>query len=165
MQLDDVHRGIQKNKKRRRIGRGPGSGFGKTAGRGHKGHSSRSGFARKQNFIGGGTPLFRRIPKRGFHNPFALNIFALNVGDLNSVFEDGSTVTPEILAAKGLVKGVFDELKILGDGELTKKLKVSAHRFSKSAEGKITAAGGACDRLPPKRTPDERVEALKSAQS
>ena len=163
MQLDDVHRGIQKNKKRRRIGRGQGSGYGKTAGRGHKGHKSRSGYSRKPNFQGGAMPMFRRIPKRGFNNRFALHIFTVNVGDLNNVFEDGTEVTPELLAAKGLAKGGYDELKILGDGELTKKLKVSAHRFSKSAVEKINAAGGTVDQLPPRRTPDERVAALKEA--
>lgn len=165
MQLDDVHRGIQKNKKRRRIGRGPGSGFGKTAGRGHKGHKSRSGYSRKPNFQGGAMPMFRRIPKRGFHNKFALNIFAVNVGDLDTNFEEGTEITPELLAEKGLAKGVYDELKILGNGELTKKLKVSAHRFSKSAEEKITSAGGTVDRLPARRSPDERVAALKAEVS
>jgi large subunit ribosomal protein L15 len=163
MQLDDVHRGITKNRKRRRIGRGPGSGFGKTAGRGHKGHKSRSGYSRKPNFQGGAMPMFRRIPKRGFHNRFAVEVFAVNVGDLNNVFEDGAEVTPELLAQKGLAKGGYDELKILGDGELTKKLKVSAHRFSKSAEGKITAAGGSIEKLVAKRTPEERVESLKKS--
>ena len=162
MQLDDVHRGIQKNKKRRRIGRGPGSGFGKTAARGHKGHKSRSGYSRKPNFQGGAMPMFRKIPKRGFNNKLALNIFAVNVGDLENTFEAGAEVTPELLAEKGLAKGVYDELKILGNGELTKKLKVSAHRFSKSAEEKINAAGGTVDRLPARRTPDERVAALKA---
>jgi large subunit ribosomal protein L15 len=162
MQLDDVHRGIKKNKKRRRIGRGPGSGFGKTAGRGHNGHKSRSGYSRKPNFQGGAMPMFRRIPKRGFNNKFALNVFAVNVGDLNVVFEDGDEITPELLAVKGLAKGVYDELKILGNGDLTKKLKVSAHRFSKSAEEKINGAGGTVDKLPARRTPDERVAALKA---
>jgi large subunit ribosomal protein L15 len=162
MQLDDVHRGIQKNKRRRRIGRGPGSGFGKTAGRGHKGHKSRSGYSRKPNFQGGAMPMFRRIPKRGFNNKFALSIFAVNVGDFDAVFEAGEEITPELLARKGLAKGVYDELKILGNGELTKKFKISAHRFSKSAEEKINAVGGTVDKLPARRTPDERVAALKA---
>lgn len=162
MQLDDVHRGIQKNRKRRRIGRGPGSGTGGTSGRGDNGHKSRSGYSRKPNFMGGGTPMFRRIPKRGFNNKFALTIFAVNVGDICNVFEDGAEVTPELLAAKGLAKGVYDELKVLGNGDFTKKIKVSAHRFSKSAVEKINAAGGTVDVLPARRTPDERVAALKS---
>lgn len=162
MQLDDVHRGIHKNRKRRRIGRGPGSGFGKTSGRGHKGHKSRSGYSRKPNFQGGAMPMFRRIPKRGFHNRFAVQVFAVNVGDLNNVFEDGAEVTPQVLAEKGLAKGVYDELKILGDGELTKKLKVSAHRFSKSAEAKISSAGGTVEKLVAKRPPAERVAEMKA---
>lgn len=162
MQLDEVHRGIQKNRKRKRIGRGPGSGIGKTAGRGHKGHKSRSGYSRKPNFMGGGTPMFRRIPKRGFNNRFAREIFVVNVGDLSNVFEDGTEVTLELLDAKGLATGVFDELKILGEGEVTKKLTVSAHRFSKSAAEKITAAGGTVNVLPARRTPEERVAALKA---
>ncbi|WP_164101180.1 50S ribosomal protein L15 [Candidatus Laterigemmans baculatus] len=162
MQLDDVHRGINKNKKRRRIGRGQGSGYGKTAGRGHKGHKSRSGYSRKPNFQGGAMPMFRRIPKRGFNNQFARTIFAVNVGDLDKAFEDGTEVTLELLAQRGLATGMFDELKILGDGELTKKLTVSAHRFSKSAEEKITSAGGTVNKLVARRTPDERVAALKA---
>lgn len=162
MQLDDVHRGINKNKKRRRIGRGQGSGYGKTAGRGHKGHKSRSGYSRKPNFQGGAMPMFRRIPKRGFNNKFARTIFAVNVGDLDKAFEDGTEVTLELLAERGLATGMFDELKILGDGELTKKLTVSAHRFSKSAEEKISSAGGTVNKLVARRTPDERVAALKA---
>ena len=165
MNLNDVHRGITKHRKRKRIGRGPGSGHGKTAGRGHKGHKSRSGYSRKANFQGGTMPMFRRIPKRGFHNRFAPSVFAVNVGRLNAAFDDGAEVTLEALAAKDLAKGNFDEVKILGDGELTKKLTVSAHRFSKSAEEKIAAAGGTAKKLPPKRTPAERVEALKTQSS
>lgn len=165
MNLNDVHRGITKHRKRKRIGRGPGSGYGKTAGRGHKGHKSRSGYSRKANFQGGAMPMFRRIPKRGFHNRFAVSVFAVNVGRLNEAFDDGAEVTLKALAAKDLAKGTFDEVKILGDGELTKKLTVSAHRFSKSAEEKITAAGGSVNKLPPKRTPQERVEALQASSS
>ncbi len=162
MNLNDVHRGIQKNRKRKRIGRGPGSGHGKTAGRGHKGHKSRSGYSRKPNFQGGAMPMFRRIPKRGFNNRWAVTVFAVNVGRLNDAFEDGAEVTLEALAAKDLAKGHFDEVKVLGDGELTKKLTVSAHRFSKSAEEKITKAGGSINVITRKRTPQERVAALKA---
>jgi large subunit ribosomal protein L15 len=162
MNLNDVHRGIQKNKKRKRIGRGPGSGTGKTAGRGHNGHKSRSGYSRKPNFQGGGTPMFRRIPKRGFNNRWAITVFAVNIGKLNDCFDDGAEVNLETMAAKDVAKGTFDEVKILGDGELKKKLTVSAHRFSKSAEEKITAAGGKVIKLVARRTPDERVEALKA---
>ncbi len=164
MNLNDVHRGIEKNRKRKRIGRGPGSGTGKTSGRGHKGHKSRSGYSRKPSFQGGAMPMFRRVPKRGFNNRWALTVFAVNVGKLNDRFEDGDEVTLESMSAKDVAKGTFDEVKILGDGELTKKLTVSAHRFSKSAEEKITAAGGTVNKLAPKRTPAERVAALKVAK-
>lgn len=164
MNLNDVHRGIQKKRKRKRIGRGPGSGHGKTAGRGHKGHKSRSGYSRQPTFQGGAMPMFRRIPKRGFNNKFALTVFAVNVGRINDAYNDGDEVTLESLAAKDLAKGTFDEVKILGDGELTKKLTVSAHRFSKSAEEKITGAGGSINKLVRKRTPSERVAALKEAK-
>ncbi|MCC9599874.1 50S ribosomal protein L15 [Stieleria sp. JC731] len=163
MNLNDVHRGIQKNRKRKRIGRGPGSGTGKTSARGHKGHKSRSGYSRKPNFQGGAMPMFRRVPKRGFNNRWATSVFAVNVGTLNDRFEDGDEVTLEAMAAKDVAKGTFDEVKILGDGELTKKLTVSAHRFSKSAEEKIQAAGGTVNKLVAKRTPEERVAALKEA--
>ena len=163
MNLNDVHSGIQKNRKRKRIGLGPGSGHGKTSGRGHKGHKSRSGYSRKPNFQGGAMPMFRRIPKRGFNNRWAVTVFAVNVGQLNDAFDDGAEVTLEALAAKDLAKGSFDEVKILGDGELTKKLTISAHRFSKSAEEKIAAAGGTVNKIVAKRTPSERVAALKAA--
>ena len=160
MNLNDVHRGIHKFKNRKRLGRGTGSGTGKTAGRGHKGHSSRSGHSRKPTF---GITMIRRIPKRGFNNKFASEVFAVNVGRLGEIFEDGTEVTLELLAAKNIAKGTFDEVKILGDGELTKKLTIAAHRFSKSAEEKITAAGGTVVKLAAKRTPAERVAALAKA--
>ena len=162
MNLNDVHRGITKHRNRKRIGRGPGSGHGKTSGRGHKGHKSRSGYSRKPNFQGGAMPMFRRVPKRGFNNRWAVKVFAVNVGRLNEAFDDGAEVTLQELAAKDLAKGHFDEVKVLGDGELTKKLSVSAHRFSKSAEQKITAAGGSITIITPKRTPDQRVASLKA---
>jgi large subunit ribosomal protein L15 len=150
MNLNDVHRGIKKHKKRRRIGRGPGSGFGKTAGRGSKGQRSRAGFSSHPTFEGGQLPLVRRIPKRGFHNRWALSVVVVNVGDLEERFGDGDEVTLETLQARKLAKGRFDVLKILGDGPLAKKLKVSAHRFSKSAKEKIENAGGEVVVLPGK---------------
>ncbi len=164
MNLNDVHRGITKFKNRKRIGRGVGSGTGKTAGRGHKGHKSRSGYSRKPTFQGGAMPMIRRIPKRGFTNRYASVVFAVNVGQLGKVFEDGTEVTLELLAQHNLAKGTFDEVKVLGDGELTVKLTVTAHRFSKSAEEKIAAAGGTVVKLPAKRTPAERVAALAAAK-
>lgn len=164
MNLNDVHRGITKFKSRKRIGRGVGSGTGKTAGRGHKGHKSRSGYSRKPTFQGGAMPMVRRIPKRGFTNRYASDVFAVNVGQLAEAFNDGDEVTLEVMSAKNVAKGSFDEVKILGDGELTKKLTVTAHRFSKSAEEKITAAGGTVIKLPAKKTPAERGAFLAAAK-
>ncbi len=151
MKLDDVHRGIVKNKKRRRVGRGPGSGHGKTSGRGHKGQQSRSGYSRHPVFQGGAMPLVRRVPKRGFHNRFAPQVVAVNVSDLDRVFDAGAEVTPETLKLRSLIHGRFDMVKVLGDGELTKKLTVTAHRFSKSARAKIEQAGGTVVELPGKK--------------
>jgi large subunit ribosomal protein L15 len=150
MNLDDIHRGIKKNKKRKRLGRGPGSGHGKTCGRGHKGQGSRAGFSLHPTFEGGQMPLVRRIPKRGFNNRFAPAVIVVNVGDLEKAFDAGDEVNPETLVTKNLAKGRYDVLKILGDGSLTKKLKVSAHRFSRSAQQKIEAAGGEVVQLPGK---------------
>jgi large subunit ribosomal protein L15 len=148
MNISDVHRGIHKGRPRKRLGRGIGSGHGKTAGRGHKGQGSRSGVSFLSIFQGGTMPLVRRIPKRGFHNRWARTVAVVNVGDLNGAFNSGDDVTPERLAKAQLVKGCYDELKVLGDGELTKKLKVSAHRFSKTASEKIAQAGGETVLLP-----------------
>ena len=148
MKLNEVHSGIHKHKKVRRIGRGPGSGRGKTATRGGKGQRARAGYKALVVFQGGTTPLVRRVPKRGFHNRFALLIGAVNVGDLEGVFAAGDVVDPATLRSKGLLKHRYDELKILGNGELTKSLKVSAHRFSGSAREKIEKAGGEVVVLP-----------------
>lgn len=142
MNLHDVHRGIKKHKRRKRLGRGPGSGHGKTAGRGHKGLHSRSGSSMRPTFEGGQMPLSRRIGKRGFNNRWSKIVRVINVGELERVFEAGSAVDPEALRGAGLANGRTDVVKILGDGELTKKLTVSAHRFSKSAAEKIRQAGG-----------------------
>lgn len=142
MNLDEVNRGITNHRKHRRVGRGPGSGRGKTSSRGHKGQKSRSGYSQLSIFQGGMMPLIRRVPKRGFHNKFALQVAALNVSDLETAFQAGDQVTPDSLRERGLTKARYDVLKILGDGELTKKLTVSAHRFSQSARTKIEAAGG-----------------------
>jgi large subunit ribosomal protein L15 len=150
MNLSDVHRGVHKAKPRKRLGRGIGSGQGKTAGRGHKGQGARNGVSFLSIFQGGTMPLVRRVPKRGFNNRWAKTILAVNLGDLNDAFKSGDQVTPESLAAANIVKGRYDELKILGDGEVTKKLKISAHRFSKSAAEKITNAGGEVITLPTK---------------
>ena len=143
MILDDVHRGISKRKARKRVGRGPGSGHGKTAGRGHKGYGSRAGARRRRGFQGGQMPLFRRMAKRGFNNKaFADVVAIINVATLEDVFKKGDTVNLESLRERGLAKGRFDLLKILGQGELKISLTVVADRFSKSAVEKIEAAGG-----------------------
>jgi large subunit ribosomal protein L15 len=151
MMIHDVHLGVTGNKKKLRVGRGTGSGHGKTCGRGHKGHSARSGEHNKRAFEGGQMPLARRIPKRGFTNRWALEVRAINLSDLEGAFASGDEVTLDALRAKGVVRGPFDVLKVLGDGELSKKLKVSAHRFSKSAAEKIQKAGGELVQLPGKK--------------
>lgn len=124
-----------------RKGRGIGSGNGKTAGKGHKGQNARSGGGVRPGFEGGQTPLYRRIPKRGFKNILAVNYSEINVSILNK-FEDGAEVTPELLKASGLVKKLNDGLSVMGNGEITKKLTVNAHRFTKTAKEKIEKAGG-----------------------
>lgn len=148
MIISDVHQGITKHKRPKRVGRGIGSGHGKTCGRGHKGDGSRSGYRRRRGFAGGQMPLARLIAKRGFNNnQFATKILEINVSLLESKFDSGDAVSPDSLAQRGLAKGRFDEIKILGNGDLSKKLTVQAHRFSKSAEAKITAAGGTVEKL------------------
>ena len=164
MMIHDVHRGIKKFKQRRRIGRGPGSGHGKTSGRGHKGQQSRAGWSRKPVFQGGAMPLVRRVPKRGFNNKFALQVAVVNVGALNELFADGEEVTPASLKDRSLAKQQYDVLKILGNGQLTKKLKVSAHRFSKSAQEQIEKAGGEVVVLPGKTPVKEKQKAAKAAK-
>ena len=148
MILNDVHTGIQKRKPRKRIGRGVGSGHGKTSGRGHKGYYSRSGSRRRAGFEGGQSPLFLRVAKRGFNNAtFAATVVIINVGQLEKAFDDGAEITVETLVSKGLIPSRHDALKVLGDGEITKKFTVKAHRFSRSAEEKIVAAGGKFERI------------------
>lgn len=142
MNINDVNQGITKHRRRKRLGRGTGSGLGKTSGKGHKGQHSRSGASQHVTFQGGAMPMFRRIPKRGFNNKFALVVGEVNVGDLEKHFEAGDEVTPHSLREKDLAKYRYDVLKVLGNGEITKKLKISAHRFSKTAREKIEKAGG-----------------------
>ena len=152
MNLTDVNKGAPKHKNIRRVGRGPGSGQGKTAGRGQNGAKSRSGWGGMLGHEGGQMPIIRRLPKKGFNNSvFRTEYATLNVRDLEQHFADGDEVTLALLKEKNLAKHNFDVLKILGDGELTKKLKVHAHRFSKSATEKITAAGGEVVVLPGKK--------------
>src|SRR5215467_1218692 len=124
-----------------RVGRGIGSKLGKTSGAGNKGQKSRRGYSRRRGFEGGQMPLHRRIPKRGFHNPFSVTYSVVNLEELN-VFPAGETVTPELLRAHGFVRRVTDPIKVLGDGELKNKLAIHAHAFSASAKEKIAKAGG-----------------------
>lgn len=128
-----------------RVGRGMGSKLGKTAGAGNKGQQSRRGYSRRRGFEGGQMPLHRRLPKRGFHNPFGSSYAVINVEELN-VFPAGETVTPDLLRAHGFIRS-NEPVKVLGDGELKNKLAVHAHAFSASAKDKIAKAGGSIEIL------------------
>ncbi|HEX4347280.1 MAG TPA: 50S ribosomal protein L15 [Vicinamibacterales bacterium] len=132
---------------KKRIGRGQGSGNGKTAGRGHKGAKSRSGFHYKRGFEGGQMPLHRRVPKRGFHNPFRIEYEVVNLDLLAEKFDAGTTVTPELLRERGYVAGGSRPVKILARGEIGKALTVRAHKFSDKAAEKIKASGGAAETI------------------
>ncbi|HXG51049.1 MAG TPA: 50S ribosomal protein L15 [candidate division Zixibacteria bacterium] len=142
MKLSDLKPAAGSKKKRKRVGRGDGSGHGKTSGRGHKGQGARSGGNVAPGFEGGQMPLQRRLPKRGFHNPFRVETAVVNLKQLEEVFPAGAEVTPEALAEAGLVRGRGKRVKILGDGSLTKALTVKAHGFSASAREKIEGCGG-----------------------
>ena len=132
---------------KKRIGRGQGSGNGKTAGRGHKGAKSRSGFHYKRGFEGGQMPLHRRVPKRGFHNPFRVEYEVVNLDTIEARFDAGTVVTPELLREHRLVQSADKPVKVLGRGEIGKKLTVRAHKFSGKAAEKIAAAGGTAESL------------------
>ncbi len=138
-------RGMKHPKKR--IGRGQGSGNGKTAGRGHKGAKSRSGFKFKRGFEGGQMPLHRRVPKRGFHNPFRVEYEVVNLDTLAAKFDAGTVVTPDLLRERGLVPGGTSHVKVLARGDMGKALTVRAHKFSGKAAEKITAAGGTVESI------------------
>lgn len=141
MKLHELKPAPGSRKARKRVGRGIGSGHGKTAGRGTKGQNARSGGGVRLGFEGGQMPLYRRLPKRGFNNPTRKEYAIVNLETLNR-FEDGTVITPEFLKERGVVKNLKDGLKILGDGELKVKLTIKAHKFSQSALSKIEAAGG-----------------------
>jgi large subunit ribosomal protein L15 len=143
MRLHDLSPAEGSKKDRKRVGRGPGSGLGKTAGRGEKGQKSRSGYSRRAGFEGGQMPLIRRVPKRGFTNIFRTEYTVVNLAQLAGL--EGE-IGPELLASKGLVRA-GRRLKVLGDGEVESALTVRAHKFSKSARAKIEAAGGTCEEL------------------
>ena len=151
-------------KEKKRVGRGQASGTGKTAGRGNKGQKARTGNMNFAGFEGGQMPLQRRLPKRGFSNPFRVEYALVNIGELEAVTATG-VLGPDELMALGLFKGHKDGLKILGDGELTKPVSVRAHKFSASAKEKIEKAGGKAEVIEIKRkvTPQERKKAEKKA--
>lgn len=140
MNLSQLHPPPGQKHKPKRVGRGPGSGLGKTAGRGEKGQKSRSGYSRKRGFEGGQMPLVRRVPKRGFHNPFRKEYAIVNLDRLDKL--EGDEFSPETLQKQGVVKNLHAGLKILGNGEISRAVTVTAHRFTKSAREKIEAAGG-----------------------
>ena len=144
MKIHELSPAVGSNKDVKRIGRGHGSGNGKTAGKGHKGAKARSGPNKRAGFEGGQMPLQRRVPKRGFNNIFATRYAVLNVSDLN-VFEEGTVVDTAALKSKGIVKKTYDGIKVLGNGEVTKKLTVQASAFSETAKAKIEAAGGTAE--------------------
>ena len=141
MKLHDLKPAVGATTAPKRLGRGVGSGLGKTSGKGHKGAKARSGGGKGTGFEGGQIPLARRLPKRGFTNIFRTEYVAINVDRLE-IFEDGMVVTPVELIQYGIIKNIQDGVKILGNGELTKKLTVQANKFSASAKEKIEAAGG-----------------------
>lgn len=142
MKLHTMHPSIGATHTRKRVGRGVGSGLGKTSGKGHKGQNARSGGGVRPGFEGGQLPLFRRLPKRGFSNArFKTEYATINLSDLNR-FENGAVVTPELLKEMGLVKNQLAGIKVLGNGTLEKKLTVKAHKFSSSAQEKIESLGG-----------------------
>lgn len=141
MKLHELEKNIGATHRRKIVGRGPGSGLGKTSGKGHKGQNARSGGGVNPVFEGGQLPLYRRLPKRGFSNyMFKVRYSVINVEDLN-IFEDGTLVTPALLKEVGLVKKQLDGIKVLGNGTLTKKITIQAHKFSKSAVDKIEESG------------------------
>jgi large subunit ribosomal protein L15 len=143
--------------KKKRVGRGPGSGLGKTAGRGNKGQKSRSGYSMKVGFEGGQMPLQRRLPKRGFTNIFKKQWIEVTLATLENSFEAGDSITPETMHDRGVIAKGKRDIVVLGTGELTKALTVSAHRFTKGARQKIEAAGGTANVITPHHKPDALV--------
>lgn len=142
MKLNTIKPAYGATQTRKRVGRGPGSGIGKTSGRGEKGQKARSGYSRKPGFEGGQLPLYRRLPKRGFTNArFKVEYAVINLSDLNR-FEDGASITPELLKEMGLLKNQLDGVKVLGNGKLEKKLNVRANKFSTKAQEEIEKLGG-----------------------
>ena len=145
MKLHELSPAAGSTKERKRIGRGAGSGQGKTAGKGHKGQKARAGRGMRPGFEGGQMPLQRRVPKRGFNNIFRDVVVTVNVSDLEARFDNGAVVDVAALKEVGLVKNYFDSVKVLGNGELTKSLEVKVNAYSESAKQKIEAAGGTAE--------------------
>lgn len=142
LSLNNLHPAEGSTHKKKRVGRGPGSGLGKTAGRGNKGQKSRSGYSAKNGFEGGQMPLHRRLPKRGFTNIFKKEWIEVSLAVIEKNFEAGAEVNPEVLHERGLIRKAKHDVVVLGNGDVTKALKISAHRFTKSAKEKIEKAGG-----------------------
>jgi large subunit ribosomal protein L15 len=164
MNINDVNKDITGFKNTKRLGRGLGTGQGKTGGRGHKGEYQHNGKI-SMVFSGGTMPLYRRIPKRGFNNfKFALQVGEVNLRDISEKFENGEEVTPETLRAKDVAKYRYDILKVLGTGELTKKVKISAHRFSATAREKIAKSGSQIIELPMAKPVIKNKQAKKAAK-
>src|SRR5688572_13403726 len=147
LSLNNLHPTPGSTHKKKRVGRGPGSGLGKTAGRGHKGQKSRSGYSTGPGFEGGEMPLQRRLAKRGFTNIFKKQWIEISLGQIEEKFNSGDEVTPEILHERGLSKKAKHGLVILGNGDVSKALKISAHRFTKTAKDKIEKAGGGATQI------------------
>ena len=145
--LNNLHPAKGATHKKKRVGRGPGSGLGKTAGRGEKGQKSRSGYSAKRGFEGGQMPLHRRLPKRGFTNIFKKRWLEVSLAALDRHFAANEEVTPEVLHERGLIKKAQHDVVVLGTGEIGKPLRVSAHRFTRSAQEKIEKAGGAATKI------------------
>src|SRR5712691_11108803 len=143
LSLNNLHPAKGSTHKKKRVGRGPGSGRGKTAARGEKGQKSRSGYSSKIGFEGGQMPLHRRLPKRGFTNIFKKQWIEVSLGALDKHFSANDEVTPDVMHHRGIIKKAKHDIVVLGNGEVSKSLKVSAHRFTKSAREKIEKAGGA----------------------
>ncbi len=148
MKINELKPNEGATRKRKRVGRGPGSGLGKTAGRGHKGQKSRAGYSRRYGFEGGQMPLVRRVPKRGFKNPFAKEYVPVNLTML-AMFGEQDVIGVEDFIKKGIVKDIQDGIKILGNGDIDRAVTVKAHKFSKSAREKIEKAGGTCEVIEP----------------
>jgi large subunit ribosomal protein L15 len=155
--LNNLRKAEGSTHKKKRVGRGPGSGLGKTAGRGNKGQKSRSGYTGKTGFEGGQMPLQRRLPKRGFTNIFKKQWTEITLDTLERSFEAGESVTPDLMRDRHVVAKGGRDIVVLGTGELTKALTVSAHRFTKSAREKIEAAGGSVNLVTPFHKPDALV--------